>query len=76
MGGFFFVWVLRHFGVRATLATLSSAGARAWLLFLFYPFMALWDAVSYRHCFPRALSGHLRFREIYGIRLAGRLSTM
>ena len=71
MGGFFFVWVLRHFGFRATLATLSAAGTRAWALFLFYPFMALWDTASYRYCFPRALSKHLRFREIYGIRLAG-----
>ena len=71
LGGVFFFWVLRNFGFASVATVLSPAGGASFLVFLFYPFMAVADAAAWKLCFSGELSPHVRFPKLYFIRLAG-----
>ena len=66
-----FYLVLRHFGFQAILHSLSKAAPASLCVFLFYPFMTLWDVASWKFCFSERLTRQVSWGELFLIRLAG-----
>ena len=70
-GAVLFVGILRHFGFEATFSTLAKAGPGVFAVLLLYPFMSMFDVLSWRFCFGEAWVGRARFVSLFFIRLAG-----
>ena len=71
-GLFFFLWVLRSFGLQDVGAVLARAGLPAVAAaLLFYPLICIWDVMAWQLLFTPQDSRRVRLGGLFWIRLAG-----